>query len=446
MRWILVVPLFFLGLPIFSQEKESKIELNPDLHFRSYWMSTSYREDYKNDFALGSSLKLGAKAKLEGFELLIGYRLFANLWSSDLSAPDPKSGQFNRYELGLFDLLNPNDRFFGKIENLSLSYQNSKWGTRIGRMGVYSDWINPQDGRLSATGVEGIHAWVEIDHDWKFELWAISKISVRGTSEWFGVGKTIGIYPVGRNIYGNPSAYFGNTESYWIGILEISKKWESRTFSFSNTLVQNISSTSWFQFENTWEQPRGNLMLGLQMGFQAGIGEGGNPDILLAYKDPEDQNWAISSRIGWKNSRWSGHFNFSKVGGTGRWLSPREWGRDPWYTFIPRERNEGFQNVDAITGYFERGFLDKQLMGYLQLGFHWLPDLDDPAANKYNFPSYRQVNLGMKYKPKSFKMLDLHLILMNKEALNQDNLTPTQMYNKVGLWHLNLILDYYINR
>jgi hypothetical protein len=26
---------------------------------------------------------------------------------------------------------------------------------------------------------------------------------------------------------------------------------------------------------------------------------------------------------------------------------PREWGRDPFYTFMPRERNEGYGDVNA---------------------------------------------------------------------------------------------------
>lgn len=29
---------------------------------------------------------------------------------------------------------------------------------------------------------------------------------------------------------------------------------------------------------------------------------------------------------------------------------PREWGREPFFTFLPRERNEGFGDVHALMG------------------------------------------------------------------------------------------------
>ena len=28
---------------------------------------------------------------------------------------------------------------------------------------------------------------------------------------------------------------------------------------------------------------------------------------------------------------------------------PREWGKEPFYTFLPRERNEGLGNIHAFT-------------------------------------------------------------------------------------------------
>ncbi|EPR65979.1 hypothetical protein ADICYQ_5004 [Cyclobacterium qasimii M12-11B] len=36
----------------------------------------------------------------------------------------------------------------------------------------------------------------------------------------------------------------------------------------------------------------------------------------------------------------------------------------------------------------------------------------------------------------------MHLILMNKTALDQQNLRPAWVYNKVNLFHTNLILNY----
>jgi hypothetical protein len=445
MRLLYAFLAFFITIHSFSQEKERTITLVPKAHFRTFWMSTSYPSDFKNDFALGSSLNLGGEMSYKDrLKIQLGYRFFGNLWSSDLSEVDPLSGQSNRYEIGLFDLLNPEDRFFGKIETLSVSYSQSKWGITAGRMGVDSDWINPQDGRLAPTAIEGINFWFESENQFKLEFWGIGKISVRGTSQWLTVGESIGVFPLGRDVFGKPAKYFQNTESKWISILELSKNWENFDAKVSMTSAQNISNTLWINGEhNLVKNP--NWLFGVQFGFQHGWGDGGNPDPQLAYKNPEDWNYAISFRVGYANNRLKTNLNSTHLGGNGRWLSPREWGRDAWYTFIPRERNEGFSSLNAVTAYLEYGFPEIGLVPYLQVGLHLLPDIDLVEANKYNFPSYRQTNLGLKYRPKGLEKLSIDAVIMTKEALVKTDLNPNQRYNKVGMIHTNLILNCNLN-
>jgi hypothetical protein len=177
--------------------------------------------------------------------------------------------------------------------------------------------------------------------------------------------------------------------------------------------------------------------------FQHGIKNGGNDDPMLRYKDPYDQNWIISSRIGLKDMLTTWHINFTYIGGQGRYLSPREWGRDPFFTFIPRERNEGFSEVTAVTGYFERRFKSSGLQIYSYAGIHFLPKPDTFAINKYAFPSYTQFNLGLKYAPSNWgKGFDFHGIILTKSALNSAELQPGWIYNKVDLIHVNLIANY----
>ncbi len=441
---------FFLILPqlSFSQESEKVLIFTPDIHFRTFWMSTTYPEEFKDGYALGASLNMGGKITYhENFKFHIGYRTFANIWSSDISVPDSITGQSNRYETGLFDLLDPENRFFGKLETFSFEYSNSKWGAKLGRMGINSDWVNAQDGRLSPTAVEGLNMLFLPSDKWKIKLWGIRRMSIRGSSSWFDIGETVGIYPVGRNTDGKPSQYFGNTESDWIGIWEVNHKVKNGELNFSQTLVQNISSTYWGRWERNWliNGNKDKILLGLQAGFQHGMGEGGNADPSLEYKDPKDQNWAISGRIGYSNQNWTTHLNFTKVGGIGRWLSPREWGKDAWYTFIPRERNEGFEEVNAVVGYAEYRFPKNQFQIYAHLGFHWLSEIGDEVANKYAFPSYRQINLGLKFKPEFVKNPDFHLLMMNKEALGDPVLTPNQRYNKVEMIHINVVVNWKLN-
>ncbi len=415
----------------------------PDFHFRSFWMSTSYRDEFRDDFALGTSLQLGGKLNAgEKFQLHLGYRVFANLWSSDIAAPEPITGQLNRYELGLFDLLDPEDRFFGKLEILSLGYTDTNWGVKLGRFGINTDWINPQDGRLTPTAVEGVSGWFQTEDNWKFSVWGISRMSIRGSSEWLGIGESIGLFPVGRSTAGRPSAYGGNTSSDWVGILEVSKRSNVLDFKYSQTLAENLFNSSMLELRKEFEKPESGSIwqLAVQGGFQTGLGDGGNENPELRFKDPADRNWSSSFQTGITRGRWKSNLNYTKVGGTGRWLSPREWGKDPWFTFIPRERNEGFTKVDAATFYLEYSFPNPKILVYTHFGFHWLPSPDNAPANKYAFPSYRQLNLGLKYQLVS--RMDFHLLVMNKEPLFTQELSAVERYNKIELIHINAILNW----
>jgi hypothetical protein len=441
----LLLFLLSYSVDLIAQTEEKVIAVVPEAQFRTFWMNTSYQDRaLKSDYALGMSLNLGAKINYgTHWSLHLGYRSFGNVFSSDIWNPDPNTGQANRYETGLFDLLDTRDRFFGKLETFSLSYTKDKFGVKIGRMGINTDWVNAQDGRLSPTAVEGINAWFSIHKKWKISLWAIERLSIRGSGEWLGVGETLGIYPQGRNVFGKAANYFGNTESKWLGITEMDRQWgNGAKLHFSHTFAHNLFSTYWASFEKNRKIATGTWTFGFQSGLQHGVGDGGNPNLNLTYKMPEDLNYAFSGRIGWRNERWISHLNYTHVGGEGRWLSPREWGKDAWYTFIPRERNEGFESVDAVVGYVEYRFEKVPVQVYAHGGMHWLSDASDAAANKYNFPSYRQVNLGIKLQPKRVKNLDFHLILVSKEPLSSDKLTPNQIYNKVELLHVNGIINW----
>ncbi|PZX48907.1 hypothetical protein [Algoriphagus chordae] len=445
MRKYFVGLLIFIPFLSFAQQAEKKLQVAPDVHFRMFWMSTSYPDDFKDDFALGSSLSLGTKISYaKNLQLQLGYRIFGNLWSSDLTAPDPESGGENRYEVGLFDLLNQEDRFFGKLENLSLSYSKSNWGLSIGRMGIETDWINAQDGRLSPTGIEGGNIWFSTKDKWKFSAWGIGGMSVRGTSKWLSVGESIGVFPVGRNPDGEASQYAGNTASDWIGIAELEKDWEDLSLYVSNTLVQNISNTLWVKGEKKWRNEESGIswLWGVQAGFQSGLGDGGNQNPIFQFKNPEDRNWALSTRIGFRKSAWNLNLNYTTTGGKGIWLSPREWGKDAWYTFIPRERNEGYSSLNALTAFAEYTIPHTNFRAFAHMGFHWLPPLNAPSENKYNMPSYRQINVGVKYLPKAVPSLDFQLLIMNKEALGNPFLSPGQIYNKIEMIHVNGIVNW----
>ena len=274
------------------------------LGLRSYWMSTNYLEDFKGDFALGQSAFLQLKSKeYKGFSVKGRYSVFGNAWSSDLLARDPVTQNFNRYEVGLFDVNNPSDRFFGKVEELQISYSAPKFNAVVGRMDINSTFINPQDGRLSPTFVEGIRLEYQLDKKNSFSAQLIGRMSPRSTSGWFDIGETIGMYPVGQSEFGGPSNYEGNTDSDFLTVMD----WQHRTDSdvrlqLNHTYVGNISSTVFTQVIKDWDilNNAKKFVTGLQFIVQNGLGEGGNPEPIKRYKNPDDLNFVLGGRVGIK--------------------------------------------------------------------------------------------------------------------------------------------------
>ncbi|NVJ84749.1 MAG: hypothetical protein HWE15_00480 [Algoriphagus sp.] len=443
--WIALIFLIS-SFSSFSQDQLKNIQVSPTFHWRTFWMSTSYPEDFRDDYALGTSVAVGFRAKVhQKWTVQASYRGFANVFSSDIWELEPYSKRENRYETGLFNFLEPGQQVFGSLEILNLSYQTKSWKVAVGRMPINTAWINPADGRLAPTLMEGATVSYSPSKSWKFSGWYINRFRVRGTNQFLNIGESIGVYGVGRDETGATSAYQGNTHSNFVSVVQAEFFKEGHHYTFSHTLADNLFSTFWGDWNYKFPKKEGGLswILGVQAGYQHGIGDGGNPESTFRYKNPNDQNWVISLSGGLEYGKGKTVLGFTQLGGQGRWLSPREWGKDAWFTFVPRERNEGMGQLTALTLLSEYN-LGNQWNVYGHFGFHWLPDFADAAANKYAFPSYRQVNLGVKFKPEKMPKADFHLLVMNKEALGSPTLSPAQRYNKVEMIHVNFIVNFRI--
>jgi hypothetical protein len=445
--FIYIISLANLSAQNSKEDIIKKNLINGEVGLRTFFMSTNYKADYKEDFALGQSAYLSLKTtQYKGLSVKSRYTLFANVWSSNLTERDPLTGNFNRYEVGLFDVINPDSKLFGKLEELNVNYSTNQLEISAGRMGINTTFINPQDGRLSPTFVQGLKVKYQPSKRNNLTLYIIDKISPRSTSEWFSIGETIGIYPVGQSVFGAPSKYRGNTTSKYISVIE----WQHLTpqgleLVVNQTYVQNISHTMFLQGLKDWKlkTTKSKLITGVQLVAQNGLRDGGNEDENMRFKHPEDFNYIISARLGLKNSKNIFHLNFTRINGNGRFLSPREWGRDPFFTFIPRERNEGYNEVTAYTAFYQRNIPNKGLQIYGFGGLHFLPHPSLAELNKYAFPSYAQINFGTKYKPKTWgKGLDFHVIYLKKYNLLKGELKPQWEYNKVNMSHVNIIANY----
>ncbi|WP_020604717.1 OprD family outer membrane porin [Spirosoma spitsbergense] len=414
---------------------------------RSMFIATDNKPGLTDSYALGMGIGLGYQTpRLFGHLQLRGSAFFSgNLVSSDLALRDPLTNQPNRYEVGLFNLQNPGSHaLITRLEELNAQYH---FGERsvitVGRQLPRSPFINGQDGRLSPTFAEGVKIeWDELGQT-KIQAEYWWRMAPRSTIGWHSIGESIGLYPVGVDAMGKPSQYAGYTTSAGIVQLGITHKRGPITWQFWDTHVLNVFNVAYARADAAL--PVGTdrqVVVGLQLARECTVGTGGNSEVMQAYSPPGNRSTVVSGRIGYQQAKWAAFLNATHITGEGRFLMPREWGREPFYTFLMRERNEGFGNVTA-TGINLFYTPVRRLKLEASVGYLALPDVKDYRLNKYGMPSHVQTNLNVTYQFAGFlNGFDGQFLWVHKWAVGSTYNTDKYVFNKVDMNQLNVVLNY----
>ncbi len=419
-------------------------------HSRYFFMATDNGPGQSDYFANAIGLGIGYETPyFFGFKIGLSGYFINNIGSSDLSIKDSIYNQTNRYEIGLFDIENPYNRHdLDRLEDLYIRYENSKSFIQIGKQHYNSPFINAQDGRMRPTLVEGIYSeWNEIK-SLKFHAALLWEISPRSTVQWYTIGKSIGIYSSGISPDGAKSGYSGNVESQWLFVVGIEKKIKNILHLQAwNQYVNNVFNTALLQADFSKPLIKNkpiNIIIGAQFIQQNSLQNGGNQDISKTYIIPGSNSQVFGGRLGIENRKqWLATVNFTYMDNDYRYLMPREWGRDPFYTFMSRERNEGYGKLTAINGELNLTFLNEKLSTIIAAGKYLLPDVGKYELNKYNMPSYDQVNFGLRFHPKGyFHGMELQFLLAYKRKIAKTTQNIHFEHNKVNMTNYNLIINY----
>ena len=417
------------------------------IHVRSFFMATDNAAPLTDYAAWAVGAGLGYESpKIHGFQAgLTGFFIF-NLYSTDLGVVDPLTKSASRYEIGLFDISNPsNKKDLDRLEDLYVKYSFSKTMLQLGRFELNTPFINRQDGRMRGTIEEG--AWFETKElkHLKMEGGWLWKISPRSTIAWYNVEDSYGVYNSGLNELGSPSAYAGNITSDGIGLLGITYA-PSADFKMQlwEQYAENVFNTSLIQTDVKWPLSKeSNIQAGLMYIRQDALNDGGNINPLKSYIRKGSFSNVISARAGIIHRKLDIALNYTRISDNGRFLMPREWGREPFYTFMPRERNEGFADLQAYTIACSYPFMNGKLKTTLSYGQFFLPDVKDVARNKYGMPSYQQINADVKYYfDGSMKGLMIQLLSVYKGRMSDDYGNYKYVFNKVNMYNWSLMIDY----
>lgn len=419
------------------------------LSSRTFLMSTLNEGNLKDDYALASGAGIGMLTKsFFGFQFgFSGYFIY-NIKSSNIALPDSLTLSPNRYEVGLFDVENPtNKNNLYRLEELYAKYSLSKSSLTVGKLNIITPFFNPQDGRMRPTIEEG--AWLNINESKKFGLnggwlWAVSP---RSTLKWYSLQNSIGINPVGVNADGTKSNYYNNVLSSGMAIANVYFQPNDKLkINVWDGMLDNVMNTAMIEINtNQSLNEKSKLYQGVMYLHQDAINNGGNSDPKKTYVHKGFQSNVISAQIGFKNKRINTSLNYTHITGDGRYMMPREWGKDPFYTFLSRERNEGLGNVHAYVFKTSVNAFHEKFKTGIGYGYYQLPNVKNYRLNKYGMPSYHQINVDASYAfGKFLKGFELKALLVYKLNAGETYNNLKYVYNKVNMFNLNLILDFKI--
>ena len=412
-------------------------------HIRYYFMSTINEGELSDYYAnaAGGAIRYQT-ANWHGFTIGIGGNFIYNIGSSDLEAHDPISNKSSRFERQLFDVTNPEIKYdLDRLEELFIHYSNSTLSITFGKHSIYSPLVNPQDGRMKPYLVEGL--WVDYipSKKWTFHGGVITKVSPRSTVSWYRIEDAIGIYNQGVNVDGTPSDYKGNISSKALAIGGAEFKSERLSVQFWNYYLDNIVNAAFTQVD----YKIGPSFAGVQYLREDALQSGG-ADIEGQSYYPNDQSTnLLSFRLGRRIKGFSLSANYTHIFDSGRFLFPREFGREQFFTTIGRGRMEGMGGAKTLM--FKGVWVPKsipELSIEVDAGRTWTPGAANTALNKYVADSYDQYNVDIHYRFKGiWKGLVMRFLYVHNRLLPGGYSDPALIHNRHNYHHFNLITNIY---
>lgn len=405
-------------------------------HIRNYYMHTDNRSgrDYSAD-AIGGLLEYETRS-YKGFRAGISGIFTYRLFSSSLHLPDPLTGRGNKWERELFDVNHPqNYNDLDRLEELYIKYHKGGMYITYGKIPVeQTPLLNKSDGRMKPFAFQGL--WFHhhrkgntVDAGW------IHKVSPRSMTEWYEMKETMGLTDNGFQPDGTPAHYRGAVHSRGIGTLRWGIKREMWRLDVWNLYLDKVNNSSWAQLE--FQNP--HWMLGGIYSLQVPLAYQKTLQYEKRYVQPDERGQVLSLTGSYRQNRWQIRTAYTRAFDTGRYLFPRELGRDQFYTSMPRSRIEGFGNAHVFSGSlrYRRSHTSVQFDATTTTGI----ETGKNENNKYNLDDYYQVNTRIHHDFDGFlKGLQIEVLYVWKENKNEH--TPETVYQKSNYHQINFVTNF----
>jgi hypothetical protein len=209
--------------------------------------------------------------------------------------------------------------------------------------------------------------------------------------------------------------------------------------------TKNVFNTAMLKADFNFKQKNNRVVFGAaQIIKQHALNNGGNIDPAKTYFKKGGRSLSFGAKAGWKNNKLETSINYNRITGEGRYLMPREWGREPFFTFLPRERNEGLGDVHALMVKVNYNIPKAKIKTSLAAGYYDLPDVKNFRLNKYGLPSFTQLNGDIRYSfTGMLNGLEAQLLVAGKINNGETYHNNKFVFNKVNMMLYNLVLNYH---
>lgn len=311
----------------------------------------------------------------------------------------------------------------------------------IGRQMINSPFNNLQLSRMRPTYFQGYWASYTLKSGLLRWGW-LNGVAPSSTFHWYSLGNSFGIYPMGVLANGNKADYQHKISSKGMILVAYEKKSGVVKWEFWNQFVENVFNSAYFQstLKNhsfpDWEWSVFSII-------QHKVNSGGNSNPIYTYYTNNGSSFLFSSKFQFKSGSNNWSFNLTRITKSGKYLMPREWGRESFYTFSLGERNEGAGDVTALSIKYQKIFSTKNLNLISSIGYFQMPDVKNYYLNKYGLPSYWQYNFNIKWQgSKKWNRWSADLFTLYKLDVGNTYKSWRYELNKVDVFHLNLITKY----
>lgn len=412
-----------------------------DAEWRTFFSATFNEGSLQNYQALTTGGKFKYAQPLTR-KLTLAGALYLSL-DTQIQQPgtrDRATNRLSRYEIGLLNVQNAADHFIAFPGELYLEYRTGQHRLILGRMKIKSPFLNPQDGRMIPTLEEGI--WYENNQSrpFGFKVGLIHRIAPRSSSGFFKVGESIGIYPAGRAPQGGVSAYPGKVDADFLAIGQVNGRLGNRIrFEAWNYYVEGVFNTFYLKPQIDLDS---GMKLSLEWVHQNRLGNGGSPLANERYFTSNASD-ILGLQVQWPVGKGKLSVGYDHILSRGRFLFPREWGRESLFSFQKRERSEGAGGNHALVVYYENLLgPEERLKSIVSLGYQLRHPVTDTRLNKYGMPDYMHFNLDLFWQPAQLPRLKPELLLTYKLKTGNGHLDPVFILNKVSMFHLSLVVNY----